>query len=70
MLVALLAAAKILAVKAGTSFHLAWLPCQPACFVSLPALSACLPCQPACFVLPPLLALALVKVDFLPTYMP
>ncbi len=39
-LVLLVAAQKIVAVKAGTSIHLACLPCQQ------PALSACLPaCQ-------------------------
>jgi len=43
MLVALLAAAKILAVKAGTSIHLTWLPCQPACFVLPPLLADFLP---------------------------
>jgi hypothetical protein len=43
-LVKLPAAAKILAVKSGISIN------QPACLVSLPALSACLPCQPACLV--------------------
>jgi hypothetical protein len=31
MLVLLMAAAKILAVKLGTNIHLAHLPCQPAC---------------------------------------
>jgi hypothetical protein len=35
MLVLLVAAAKILAVKAGKSIHLAHLPCQPACLVSV-----------------------------------
>jgi hypothetical protein len=55
----LVAAAKILAVKAG-----------PACLVSLPALSACLPCQPACLIsLPNLFVLTtstlFVEVDIL-----
>jgi len=48
------AAAKILAVKAGTSI------------VSPPALST----SAHCHVLCPPLALALVEVDFLQTYMP
>jgi len=59
MLVFLIANAKILAVKAGTSIHLACLPCQPACLVSLPALSASLPCQPACLVSQPALSASL-----------
>jgi hypothetical protein len=33
MLLLLVAAAKILAVKAGTSAHQALLPCQPACLI-------------------------------------
>jgi hypothetical protein len=44
LIVILVATAKILAVKAGTSFD--WL----ACFVGLPALLACLLCWPAYFV--------------------
>jgi len=47
MLDLLVAAVKAWAVQDGTTIHLACLPCQPACLVSLPALSACLPCQPA-----------------------
>jgi hypothetical protein len=43
MLVLSVTIAIILAVKAGTSIQPARLPCQPACPVSLPALSACLP---------------------------
>jgi hypothetical protein len=34
MLVVLVAATKILAVKAGTSIHPARLPCQPVCFAA------------------------------------
>jgi hypothetical protein len=57
MLVLLVAAIKTWAVQDGTYIHLACLPCQPACLVSLPASSACLPCQPAClFSLPALSA--------------
>ncbi len=37
--------AKILAVKVGTSIHLAGLPCQPICIVSLPACHV----SPLCF---------------------
>jgi hypothetical protein len=47
----LTAVKKIFAVKVGTFIDPAHLPCQPACFVSLPALSACLLCQPASLVL-------------------
>jgi hypothetical protein len=41
LLVLLVAAAKILAVKAGTSIHLARLPCQPICLVGSPAALFC-----------------------------
>ncbi len=34
----------------GKSVDLTWLPCQPTCLVSPPALSAHLPCQPVCLV--------------------
>jgi hypothetical protein len=50
MLVLIVAGAKILRVKAGISVDLPCLPCQPACLVSLPALSTCQPCQPVCLV--------------------
>jgi hypothetical protein len=53
LVVLLVAAAKILAVEVGTSNDLAHLPCQPACLVGPPALSACLPYRPASLVGPP-----------------
>jgi hypothetical protein len=63
LLVILVAAVKILALKFGSFIDLASLLCLPACLVCLPALSACLPSQPACLVLVswsvPLLALLL-----------
>jgi hypothetical protein len=40
LLVLLVAAEKILALKVDTSIHLAWLPCQPACLLLVPATSA------------------------------
>jgi hypothetical protein len=66
MLVIFVAAAKIWAVKIGTLFNPASLPCWPTCLVSSPALLArlpcCptallagLPCWPACLVGPPAL---------------
>jgi hypothetical protein len=62
LIVILVATAKILAVKAGTSLD--W----PACFIGLPALFACLLYWPACFVgLPALLACLLC---FVPTTKP
>jgi hypothetical protein len=67
MLLLLVAAANILAVKVGT---------RPTFLVSQPALSASLPCQPACLVSQhalfcyPLLVLAFAEVDFLKTNMP
>ncbi len=56
MLVVLATAARILAVKASTSIHLAGLPCQPTCLISLPALPSFLPCQPSCLVSLPALS--------------
>jgi hypothetical protein len=58
MLVLLVVAAKILAVKVGTSID--W----PICLASQPALSACLPCQPTGFVLCLPLPLVLLKWIF------
>jgi hypothetical protein len=58
MLVMLIAAAKLLAVKAGTSIDPAHLPCWPACLVFW------------FNSLWPLLVLALVEVDFLRTNLP
>jgi hypothetical protein len=69
MLGLLVAAAKILAVKAGTSIDPACLPLS----ASLPCHPAC-PCQPACLVIRPVLRVpttgALVEVDSLQTNMP
>jgi hypothetical protein len=50
MLVLLVASAKILAVKAGTTINPAHLPCWPTCLVGPPALLAHLPCWPNCLV--------------------
>ncbi len=43
-LVLLVAATKILVIKADTSTDLAYQPCRPTSLVGLPALSAYLPC--------------------------
>jgi len=66
----LVAAAKILAAKAGTSISLAQLPCQPTCLVSPPALSAHLPCQPTCLVGPPALFVPTTRPLILQTNIP
>ncbi len=61
MLVLLVAAANILALKNGTFIDPARLPCQPICLVSPSALSARLPCQPVYLVSPSALSARLPR---------